>query len=300
MPVRWWAMRLRGGRRPVYFGGELGRCHHLYVARTRMGKSTLMGHVVAHRMAEKAAGRDEDAIVVIDPHADLVGELLGRVPAGLEERVRLIDLGERSRSPGINLLDAGVFPDRDRMAAAVVRVVQGVWDQWGPRMQSILEHTVKSLYEANRSRGPSEQYTILDGLRLLAEEDFRNDVLAGVRDPYLWNWWNRELRGWRHETRSDAVAPVQTRLSYYASSVWARAILGQRASTIDLRRTIAEGGVLLVSTAQGVVGPDVSALVGGSLLHLVDAVIREQGESASGPAARRAGGGRRDAVDAGR
>ena len=196
---------LAGGRRPVYFGGDLRRCHHFYVARTRMGKSTLMCHVVAHRMAEKAAGRDDDAIVVIDPHADLVGELIGRVPAGLEDRVRLIDLGERSRSPGINLLDARVFPDRDRMAAAVVRVVQGVWDQWGPRMQSILEHTVKSLYEANRTRQASEQYTILDGLRLLAEEDFRKDVLEEVRDPYLLNWWNRELRGWRHETRADAL-----------------------------------------------------------------------------------------------
>ena len=35
--------------------------------------------------------------------------------------------------------------------------------------------------------------------------------------------------------------------------------------------------MLLVSTAQGVVGRDVAALVGASLLNLVDAVIREQG-----------------------
>ena len=40
---------------------------------------------------------------------------------------------------------------------------------------------------------------------------------------------------------------------------------------------IANGGVLLVSTAQGDVGPDVSALVGASLLNLLDSVIREQG-----------------------
>ncbi len=268
---------LAGGRRPVYLARDLTRCHHVYVARTGMGKSTLTGHVVAHRMAEKAAGRDEDAIVVIDPHADLVRGLLNRVPPGLEDRVRLIDLGDETRSPGINLLDAQVFPDRDRMADAVVRIVHGLWEQWGPRMQSILEHTVKSLYEANRDRAASEQYTILDGLQLLADEDFRKEVLGQVRDPYLLNWWNRELRGWRYETRSDAVAPVQTRLSYYASSVRARAILGQRASTLDLRRTIMEGGVLLVSTAQGAVGREVSALVGGSLLYLVDAVVREQG-----------------------
>ena len=44
---------------------------------------------------------------------------------------------------------------------------------------------------------------------------------------------------------------MQTRLSYYASSKRARAILGQRRSTIDLRSTIQDGGVLLVSTSQG-------------------------------------------------
>ena len=69
---------------------------------------------------------------------------------------------------------------------------------------------------------------------------------------------------------------MQTRLSYYASSKRARAILGQRRSTIDLRDTILGGGILLVSTAQGAVGRDVSALVGASLLNLVDSVIREQ------------------------
>ena len=70
---------------------------------------------------------------------------------------------------------------------------------------------------------------------------------------------------------------MQTRLSYYASSKRARAILGQPRSTIDMRRTILYGGILLVSTAQGTVGRDVAALVGASLLNLVDSVIREQG-----------------------
>ncbi|MDD9994999.1 MAG: type IV secretory system conjugative DNA transfer family protein, partial [Dehalococcoidia bacterium] len=62
-----------------------------------------------------------------------------------------------------------------------------------------------------------------------------------------------------------------------ATSRRARAILGQRRSTIDLRRTIHDGGILLVSTAQGAVGRDVASLVGASLLNLVDSVIREQG-----------------------
>ena len=97
-----------------------------------------------------------------------------------------------------------------------------------------------------------------------------------VSDPYLLDWWARDFGGWRREYRAEALAPVQTRLSYYASSKRARAILGQSRSTIDLRRVILDGGVLLVSTAQGTAGRDVAALVGASLLNLVDSVIREQ------------------------
>ena len=266
-----------GTKREIRFPDDLLRRHHLYVARTRMGKSTLMHHVVVHKMREKAAGRDEDAIVVIDPHTDLVAGILEHVPKEIADRVRLIDLSDASRSPGVNLLDTRVFADRDRTADSVVRVAKGLWDQWGPRMQSILEQTVKTLHEANEQMEAEQQYTILDGLKLLSDDEFAKQVRKRVSDPYLLEWWARDFGKWGRQYKAEALAPVQTRLSYYASSKRARAILGQRRSTIDLRRTIHDGGVLLVSTSQGVVGRDVAALVGASLLNLVDAVIREQG-----------------------
>ena len=269
-----------GAKREIRFPEDLLRRHHLYVARTRMGKSTLMHHLVTHKLREKAAGRDGDAIVVIDPHTDLVAGILEHVPESLVGRVRLIDLSDETRSPGINLLDTRIFADRDRTADSVVRVAKGLWEQWGPRMQSILEQTVKTLHEANEQVEAEQQYTILDGLRLLSNDPFRNSVLKKVSDPYLLEWWARDFGSWHRQYRAEALAPVQTRLSYYASSKRARAILGQRRSTIDLRRTIHEGGVLLVSTSQGTVGRDVAALVGASLLNLVDAVIREQGSVA--------------------
>ena len=267
-----------GTSHPIRFPGDLLRRHHLYVARTRMGKSTLMHHIVAHKLREKAEGRDDDAIVVVDPHADLVAGILEQVPESLIDKVRLIDLGDQSRAPGINLLDTRVFSDRDRTADSVVRVARGLWEQWGPRMQSILEQTVKTLHEANEhpATADDQQHTILDGLRLLSNEPFRNSVLAKVSDPYILEWWARDFGGWHRQYRAEALAPVQTRLSYYASSKRARAILGQPRSTIDLRETILDGGVLLVNTSQGTVGRDVAALVGASLLNLVDSVIREQ------------------------
>ena len=265
-----------GVPREVNFSADLLKRHHLYVARTRMGKSTLMHHVVAHKLRQKAAGRDQDAIIVVDPHADLVAGLLEQVPESLVDKVRLIDLADDQGAPGVNLLDTRIFADRDRTADSVVRVAKGLWEQWGPRMQSILEHTVKTLHEANEQRDDGEQYTILDGLKLLSDGKFRADVLAQVSDPYIMDWWVRDFDNWHRQYRSEAIAPVQTRLAYYASSKKARAILGQSRSTIDLRQTILEGGVLFVSTAQGTAGRDVAALVGASLLNLVDSVVREQ------------------------
>ena len=90
--------------RKIHFPDDLLRRHHLYVARTRMGKSTLMHHIVTHKLREKAAGRDGDAIVVVDPHRDLVDALLRHVPAEITDGVRLIDLADEDRVPGINLL----------------------------------------------------------------------------------------------------------------------------------------------------------------------------------------------------
>ena len=265
-----------GNSREIRFPDDLLRRHHLYVARTRMGKSTLMHHIVSHKLREKAEGRETDAIVVVDPHADLVVGLLAQVPESLADKVKLIDLAEAWGAPGINLLDTRIFADRDRTADSVVRVMHGLWEQWGPRMQSILEHTVKSLHEANEQVEADRQYTILDGLSLIADAKFRREVLEKVYDPHLLRFWARDFLGWNRERRGEAIAPVQTRLAYYASSKKARAILGQSRSTIDIRQTILEGGVLLVSTARGSVGRDVSALVGASLLNLVDSVVREQ------------------------
>ena len=99
-----------GKPRPIRFPDDLLRRHHLYVARTRMGKSTLMHHIVSHKLREKAEGRDGDAIVVVDPHADLVAGILEQVPESLVGKVRLIDLGDESRSPSINLLDTASSP----------------------------------------------------------------------------------------------------------------------------------------------------------------------------------------------
>ena len=145
-----------------------------------------MQHVVAHKLRAKAMGMDDDAIVVVDPHSDLVRSLLELVPPKIADQVYLIDLADDERVAGINLLDTQLFPDRDRATDNTVQVVKNLW-----------EHTLKSLYEANRNPRvqPDQQYTILDGLYLLSDDAFRKEVLSKATDPYLVRWWARGLPG---------------------------------------------------------------------------------------------------------
>ena len=262
----------------INFSSDLTKRHQFIIARTGMGKSTLIEHCVAHKLRQKALGLDDNAIVVVDPHSDLIQSLLELMPPELDKKVWLIDLADEEHVPGINVLDAHIFPDRDHTCDGVIRVTKGIWDTWGSRMQNILEHTIKSLHEANSHPDtPREkQYTLLDGMRMLSETDFRTAVLEKVHDPSLRRYW-REFEKVSPHLRSEAVTSVQTRLAYFASTKKARQILGQRSSTLDLRKAIEDGDIIFVNTAQAIVGRDVAALVGASILNLVDAVIRQQG-----------------------
>jgi hypothetical protein len=80
-----------------------------------------------------------------------------------------------------------------------------------------------------------------------------------------------------HQQR-EITSSVITKLSKFSSSRVARRILGQPRSTIDLREVIRSGQLLLVSTASGVVGADLSELIGIVLLGLFEAALSEQAD----------------------
>ena len=106
---------------------------------------------------------------MVDLHADLVSDILEQMPESLTSVVRLIDLADERGPVGINLLDTHIFADRDRSADSVVRVARGLWEQWVPRMQSILEQAAKNPHEVNAHpvTEEHEQYIILEGGILL-------------------------------------------------------------------------------------------------------------------------------------
>jgi DNA helicase HerA-like ATPase len=80
-----------GERRHVGLAVTDARFHLHVLGSTGSGKSTLLARMI---LADAAAGR---GALVIDPKGDLVTDLLDRLPAGVGDRLVLIDPAETSR-----------------------------------------------------------------------------------------------------------------------------------------------------------------------------------------------------------
>ena len=265
--------------------------HTLFLGRSGTGKSTMIKQVVYYKMLQKARGNDDGAIVLIDPHADLVRDILRVVPPSIAHKVRLLDLGRNDRVPAINLMDPYLFPDRDRCVGTIIQTLKGLWESWGNRLEEILDRGLKMIYEYNVHPDTLRErmLTMLDLLRLLQDgkvvgqgrdqsvelSSFQKHVLSRVEDAYVKMWFT-SFMGWPRDTRAEALGPVMNRIGAYAGDSRAKAVLGQRESTVVFSDILRDGIILLVSTASGTIGPGPAALMGGTVVSLLDSALRNQ------------------------
>ena len=268
-----------GPAETVRFSDNLLKQNHLYVGNTGTGKSTALGHIIRHLMTEKAAGRSDRALIVIDPSSDLMLNVLGNTPEELIPNVKLVELGDPDRVPIINLLDTAMFRDRDQTADVIVNTSRSLFPGMGPRQQHTLSQAIKSLHEANRHPliKREDQYTLLDVPRLLDDEDFRSQVLSRVADTALAHWWFTTFSDLTPREHQKVTMPVLNCFNTYTYSNHARVILGEPVCTPDIRATIESGDIILASTDSTYVGSAVATLIGAAILSLSNAIMHEQG-----------------------
>src|SRR6202011_6204908 len=210
----------------VHLPPGLLRRHLLAVAKTRRGKSSLLLQLVHHLMQSgsvgpnrRTTGAERRCVVLVDPHRDLAVSALGLVPRERQADVVYLDVSNRRRPFGINLLDVGLGWDRDQATANALRIFRREFDGfWGPRMEDAFRFAVLALFEANQSlcaedphRGRFAQHTVLDVPAVLERHGFRRQVLKRTRDPVIRHWFE----GYYFEAldpklRMEVINPVQT------------------------------------------------------------------------------------------
>ena len=280
-----------GQRWPVSVPQDVLHHNSLAVAATGKGKSTLFSHLALAHLA----GNSDEGLFFMEPHGDTIAALLGSIPPARQDDVTLIDLADETAVAGLNPLDMTQGRSRDKTVDNLLAVFIAFWQKqrsWGPRTENILQFALLALAEANLRRlerdgdlGAEGQYSLLDVIPLLQQPGFRRMVLSDVRDPVVQNWFKDYYEPLRQSFREEMISSIINKISKYAAAKVSRRLLGQSRATVRLADDIHAGRVLLVNTASGVVGEEVSALVGATLVGLFQAALAEQVQQS--PAQRR-------------
>jgi hypothetical protein len=274
------ARKSSGVRVPVYLPPDALARHMLLVGRTRMGKTTLAQHVACWAMRQP--GR---ALVIVDPHRDMVEELLGHVPPERVGDVVLIDLADEEFIPGFNVLDVQQVGDPEKVVEAFVDVSYILWaGYWGPRMVVPLRMLLLALALANTRRAPEQQFTILALAPLIAltrerRSHFLREILP-LDDPQSHNviaYFETEYDDLTPSFQERVVSPVLSKARAFEFNSRIRAMVGQPASTINPWRFVADGKIVLFHTARPTVGDEFASFMGSMVLNYVRRAILAQG-----------------------
>ena len=282
------------GRQEIRIPPEVFAAHGMIIGSSGVGKTTLAMQEIYDFIQAKARGENDDALFVLDPHADLVRDVLEMIPESVAHKVKLIDFGHPRYVPALNLLDPRIFTHRDRCTDTIVSTLRALSENaWGNRVSELLSNTLKMLFEANEEalarNAPEDMLTILDvvpllgeghnenrgGVETLAITDFQKDVRGRVRDFNLRRWFD-QIMTWDRRQRSEAFPPVLNRIGRYLMDRNARVVMGQRESTIRLNDLLENGDILLVSTAKTEVGEEPAAVLGGTMVSLMYSALLAQ------------------------
>lgn len=245
---------------------EQARLRHTHViGASGTGKSTLLVQMIL-RDVEAGGG-----VGVLDPHGDLVDDVLARLPPERANDVVLFDPSDDQYTVGWNILGARTELERELLASDLVGVFRRLSTSWGDQMTSVLSNAVLVFLDSTQGG------TLLDLRKFLVDGAFRKDFLQTVRDEHLKSWWQYEfplLVGKKPQ------APILVRLDTFLRSARIRRIVTVRKS-LDFRALVDSKKIFLAKLAQGAIGVENAALLGSLLVSKIHQVTLSRQELAA-------------------
>ncbi|KKP86108.1 hypothetical protein A2011_03630 [candidate division CPR3 bacterium GWE2_35_7] len=233
------------------------RRQHMYViGKTGTGKSTLMKNMIINDMK---SGR---GVGVLDPHGDLIEELLQYVPLERINDVVIFDPSDANYPVSMNMLELFDPSQKDLYASGLLDVFKKYFGySWGPRLEHILRNCILTLLEIPNS-------TLLGITRILIDKNYESYIVDQVKDPVVKAFWQEEFANIRGNQRlfSEAIQPIQNKVGQFLSAATVRNIVGQAKSSIEIDDIINTGKIFFVNLSKGKIGADNSSLLGAMII----------------------------------
>lgn len=214
------------------------------------GKSSLLLNMILQDI------KNGDGVAVLDPHGDLIDQILGCIPEDRINDVVLVDLADEEFPIGFNLLQAHTETERRLLASDLVGVFRRLSRSWGDNMDSVLQNAILVFLKS------SQGGTLADLRRFLRDKDFRREFLLTVRDPELIDFWQSVAP----TLGVKAVNSLLARLQEFFSKEPLRNMVSQRKKNLNFSDIMDSRKIFLAKLSTGMGGDENSYLLGTLLV----------------------------------
>lgn len=245
----------RGVEQDVKIKNDDRRRHMYIIGKSGVGKSTFLVNMAVQDM------KNGKGLCFVDPHGDVIEELLGKIPPERAEDVILFDPGDTSRPLGLNLFDFKTDDQKDFLVQEAINMLYKLYD---PQHQGIMGPRFERWFRNAALLAMSDPAGAIfyDTAKCFIDDDFAQYKLRFCNNPIVRSFWEEEMAKTSERDKSEMLGWFTSKFDAFMSNDIMRRVLGQTKSGFDFRTVMDEGKILLVNLSKGKIGELNSALLG--------------------------------------
>ncbi|MBI5621364.1 type IV secretion system DNA-binding domain-containing protein [Candidatus Falkowbacteria bacterium] len=249
--------RYRGKETVIRIKRDDRRRHMYIIGKSGVGKSTMMSAMAAQDIA------NGEGVCVIDPHGDLVDDILTAVPKERADDVILFDPADIERPMGLNLLeyDPRYAEQKTFVINEMIKIFDKLYDlrsTGGPMFEQYMRNAMLLIMD-----DPASGSTLMEISKVLADAEYRRYKLSKCTTTVVKDFWTKEAEKAGGEASLQNMVPyITSKLNTFISNDFMRPIIGQQTSAINFRDAMDSGKILLVRLSKGRLGDINTNLLG--------------------------------------
>ncbi|MEK9132512.1 MAG: type IV secretion system DNA-binding domain-containing protein [Patescibacteria group bacterium] len=243
----------RGVKREVRIMRKDRMRHHYVIGQTGTGKSVFLGWMARQDI------RNGEGVCVVDPHGDLIEDILEYVPKERAKDVIVFDPSDQERPMGLNILEARTPEQRDMASSQATEIFIKLFGDeiFGPRIQHYFRNACLTLMEDEE-----EGATLIDVPRMFVDDAFMKYKVKKVRNPVVRSFWEHEYASTGERERQEMIPYFSAKFGPFITNTIMRNTIGQTRSAFDFREVMDTGKILLIKLSKGAIGDLNTQLLG--------------------------------------
>ena len=241
---------------PVYMKRNDRTRHHYCIGKSGTWKSVYMQSLARQDIW------NGDGCCVIDPHGDLVEDILKFIPKERAKDVIYFDAGNEDRPMGLNLFEIDNIDEADRTVNDATEIfIKMFWPEiFGPRIQEYFKYGSLTLLEDFEDRP-----TILDVTRLYTDDAFREYKVSKVKNPVVKNFRDKTYNAMGDREKAEIIPYFSSKFVSFNTNRLIRNVIWQTKSAFNIADIMNNKKILLISLSKGKIW-DMNAQLLGMIL----------------------------------